>query len=824
MVRLFTLGSVALYDREGAHLSGEATQSKRLALLAYLATGTGLHRRDKLVALLWPESDHVHARASLNSALHYLRSQLGEEALESVGRESVRLDLERVHVDAWYFRKALEAGDLETALGLYGGDFLDGVFLSGLEELEEWVEHERRELRSDAEGAARQLTDVAVAEGRVEDAVRWARRAVELAPLDGAAVGRLIELTADSGDRVGALRIFREFESTLAAEFGIEAPEELKALIERVRDPTPMVELRPRKTGEESATPARGSVLPLQDPAPGPPSRGSLTARADRLPLGVVPSVLLLVAVAVSVVTVVVMRWSEVDSGSPLLPVPVAVAPFENSTGDRALDEIAAELQAEIAHRVARTTSGEVLASSSASAESTLVVRGEIRTNGDSILFLPRLTDGRADGVGRPLSPISADRSGAFGRLDHVADRVAAIVASHVDFGPEASLYNPPPTVAAHQAYHAGVELQAAGQLDRAVAYYARASGLAPGFVRPLLATAHIHNVAGRFEDAARVLALVERMRKDLRTVETRELEYHLAATGADPRRTVGAVRRLASTAPAAWSYEAGLWELRVNRPVAALEYFERVAEDRFVGAAQDREGYWSARSEALHRLGRDEEALQVALEGRSRFPESHRLLEREIAALAGLSRVVEVGERVWESNASNEWMCVWRAALELRAHGQAEAARQAARSAVGLTTDPLIAVQVLLHFEGREDEARARIRELVQAEPDNLDYLGMSGVLAARHDEPVFDLDHRLETWDQPGIRGENTMWRAKIAAARGERISAVRLLSQAHMEGMYFSASLHRDPDLESLRGYHAFQEFMRPRDAPATANPEH
>jgi hypothetical protein len=254
------------------------------------------------------------------------------------------------------------------------------------------------------------------------------------------------------------------------------------------------------------------------------------------------------------------------------------------------------------------------------------------------------------------------------------------------------------------------------------------------------------------------------------------------------------------------------------------LEYFERVAEDRFVGAAQDREGYWSARSEALHRLGRDEEALQVALEGRSRFPESHRLLEREIAALAGLSRVVEVGERVWESNASNEWMCVWRAALELRAHGQAEAARQAARSAVGLTTDPLIAVQVLLHFEGREDEARARIRELVQAEPDNLDYLGMSGVLAARHDEPVFDLDHRLETWDQPGIRGENTMWRAKIAAARGERISAVRLLSQAHMEGMYFSASLHRDPDLESLRGYHAFQEFMRPRDAPATANPEH
>ncbi len=817
MVRLFTLGSVALYDREGTHLSGEATQSKRLALLAYLASGTGLHRRDKLVGLLWPESDHAHARASLNSALHYLRGLLGEEALESVGRESLRLDLERVHVDAWFFRRAIEAGDFATALTLYRGEFLDGVFLSGLEEFEEWVERERRELHSSAETAARQLTDAALAEGRVDDALTWARRAVELAPLDGAAVGRLIELTADSGDRVGALRIYREFEKTLESEFGIEAPEELKALMERVRDPTPLRKETVQRTDVEEPRPE--SVPPARVPAAGPASRGKRRGRTDRAPLGTIPSVLLLVAVAISVVTVVVVRWGEAETSWPRLPVSVAVAPFENLTGDVALDQFAAGLRAEIAHRVAGRTSSAVLAP--ASADATVEVRGEIRTQGDTIVLHPLLTDGRESGMVHHVPPISMDRGSAFGRLDHVADRVAAVVASQVDFGPEAWLYTPPAGVSAHQAYREAVELQAAGRPDRAIALLARASELDPGFARPLLTTAHVHNGVGRFQAAAQVIGLLQRRRGSLLPVEASELEYHLAATGADPTRSVGAIRRLAAIAPATWSYEAGLWELGVNRPVAALAYFERAAEDDFVAGARYHQGFWSAWSEALHRLGRDEEALRVALEGRGRFPESHRLLEREIAALAALDRVEEVSGRVWESTATNEWMCVWRAALELRAHGHAEAALQAARSAAGLNIDPFIAAQVLLHFEGREDEARARVEELVQADPDNLDYLGMSGVLAARGDEPVLDLNYRLATWDDPGLRGRNTMWRAKIAAARGDRISAVRLLSQAHMEGLHFSASLHRDPDLEPLHGYHAFNELVRPRDGPATAN---
>jgi DNA-binding SARP family transcriptional activator len=50
---------------------------KALALLAYLATEGGTHRRAELAALLWPESDEKRARTTLRSALADLRGSPG---------------------------------------------------------------------------------------------------------------------------------------------------------------------------------------------------------------------------------------------------------------------------------------------------------------------------------------------------------------------------------------------------------------------------------------------------------------------------------------------------------------------------------------------------------------------------------------------------------------------------------------------------------------------------------------------------------------------------------------------------------------------------
>jgi DNA-binding SARP family transcriptional activator len=75
MIELRTLGGLDLHDPQGRELRVISAASKLAALLTYLAIATprGFHRRDTLLALLWPESDQQHGRAALRQALHVIR-------------------------------------------------------------------------------------------------------------------------------------------------------------------------------------------------------------------------------------------------------------------------------------------------------------------------------------------------------------------------------------------------------------------------------------------------------------------------------------------------------------------------------------------------------------------------------------------------------------------------------------------------------------------------------------------------------------------------------------------------------------------------------
>src|SRR5438309_9713359 len=61
---------------------------KALALLVYLAVEGGVHERQKLTRLLWPESDMAHGRTALRITLLHLRRILEEDA-SSVGESHV---------------------------------------------------------------------------------------------------------------------------------------------------------------------------------------------------------------------------------------------------------------------------------------------------------------------------------------------------------------------------------------------------------------------------------------------------------------------------------------------------------------------------------------------------------------------------------------------------------------------------------------------------------------------------------------------------------------------------------------------------------------
>ena len=63
VIEFRTLGGLRLHDSQGRELRAIFAASKGTALLTYLAITTprGFHRRDTLLALLWPESRRMPA-------------------------------------------------------------------------------------------------------------------------------------------------------------------------------------------------------------------------------------------------------------------------------------------------------------------------------------------------------------------------------------------------------------------------------------------------------------------------------------------------------------------------------------------------------------------------------------------------------------------------------------------------------------------------------------------------------------------------------------------------------------------------------------------
>src|SRR5215210_4535276 len=239
-VELRLLGRVSARTEPGREAAALLAQPKRVAFLGYLAAATprGFHRRDALLALFWPEADQEHARSSLRKSVHFLRQQLGPEAIISRGDEEIGLDFDRCWCDVAAFEESLREGRWEDAAELYGGDLLPGLHLSDVPEFERWLEETRTGLRAQAVGAVRQLVELKCAGGRIGTATRWARRWVELSPYDEVGIQRLLGLLSKEGDRAGAVLAYEQFAGRLSADLELEPSADTLTLIASIRNHT----------------------------------------------------------------------------------------------------------------------------------------------------------------------------------------------------------------------------------------------------------------------------------------------------------------------------------------------------------------------------------------------------------------------------------------------------------------------------------------------------------------------------------------------------------------------------------------------------------
>jgi tetratricopeptide (TPR) repeat protein len=127
-----------------------------------------------------------------------------------------------------------------------------------------------------------------------------------------------------------------------------------------------------------------------------------------------------------------------------------------------------------------------------------------------------------------------------------------------------------------------------------------------------------------------------------------------------------------------------------------------------------------------------------------------------------------------------------------------------------------------LLQQEGSEEgtailrQVQREFEVLAQETSDNPSFLGRLGAVSARLGEAARarEISGTLRDLARPYLLGQHTYSRARIAALLGEREEAVRLLWQAVGEGVSFGVGMHADPDLEALRDFPPFQEFIRPK----------
>ena len=227
-VTLKLLGGMSLSDSSGP-LTGQITQRRRLAFLAILGVSPrATASRDRLVALLWPELDGEGARHRLSDSLYVARRALGDEAIVPVG-DDLRLDEERVEVDVRAFERALDAGESEQAISLYGGTLLDGFHLGGEGEFDRWVDGERARLAGRYAQALRTLASSAERRGDHGTAADCLRRLAELDPLDSRLTLQLMEALERGGNGAVALRHARIHQTLRQTELGLGEDEKVRA-------------------------------------------------------------------------------------------------------------------------------------------------------------------------------------------------------------------------------------------------------------------------------------------------------------------------------------------------------------------------------------------------------------------------------------------------------------------------------------------------------------------------------------------------------------------------------------------------------------------
>ncbi|MCJ7459720.1 MAG: protein kinase, partial [candidate division Zixibacteria bacterium] len=525
----------------------------------------------------------------------------------------------------------------------------------------------------------------------------------------------------------------------------------------------------------------------------------------------------------------------------------VVVVPFQNQTGDASLAPLGRMVADWTTQSLLQTGLAEVvppekvpelekLKSVRSIAKATgasMIVMGSYYKLGETIQFQAKVMDAK-EKLLVAIDPVASPVAKTMDGVEAVRQRVLGALAFVLDKPVEGYLGTglKPPSYEAYQQHIQGVDLFLK-QFDYpgAIEYFKRAYAIDTQFISPLFWAGFAYGNLGQLAQADSLVRFLNLRRAQLTPLRQLHLDFLSSSVSGDRMKALDAMRKAAKIAPGSIDpYDWGHDAYRVNRPKEAIEAFKTANQE------QQWLPYWNFFTASYHFLGEHEKELEIAKQARKRFPDSFSPLQYEVRALAALGKIEEVKNLIEESltltkpgfTTGSPGGTMRIAGEELRAHGYADAAMRSFDQAIQwYRSRPAEEMDSLLRYPygltlydaRRWEEAKSIFEELAKKSPDNIEYQGYLGFIAARQGdrEKAFKVSEWLKNLKKPYPFGEQTYYRARIAAILGEKDQAVTLLKDSSLQGFWSGfqwRQLHTDVDFESLWDYPPFKEMLKPK----------
>jgi serine/threonine protein kinase len=527
----------------------------------------------------------------------------------------------------------------------------------------------------------------------------------------------------------------------------------------------------------------------------------------------------------------------------------VVVTAFLNQTGDPSLDPLgrrAAEMVSQglktiVGLEVAPVASFDLGQQSSVqekhfhriakSTKSAIVIAGEYYLQGENLTFHSNIYDTSKQRLSPSPEPVSGLRQDPSEALDILRNRLMSAVLGIHDPRMEVWLISSThtPEYEALVEFIKGMELFLRGG-EESIECFDRAAEIDSNYMLPLFMAAIAHSNDDRFSVAAQKLEKIKEI-PNLSQGERNLQNWLDAMLKGDNESMFRISQQLELQAPGtAQTYEVALEANYTNRPKIAIEALGRLDPEGV--HMKDWIGYWGVLTTAHHMIGDFEQELKAGLKAQKQYPESWSPLNYKINALAAqgnLNEVYKVLEKSYAKPLTDNWnpaRLMYAAGIEFKSHGYGESAANMFEQALSWlrqrSQEDMQSVSMkyqlawALITTQNLTEASTVLRELVESYPEDLNYIGSLGLLAAKKgdSEEALSISEKIKNWNRPYLFGRDLFWQAAIAASLGEKDRAIAFLRDAIAQGEDYS-DLYCNIVLEPLWDYPPFKELIKPRD---------